>query len=97
MQLELPFLIEVIKVVDPDIRACKIQGAIIGRMAAKWGNENLIFIEKNTLEHQEFIKKHKIRQFPTLMFFLNSKLKKKVTKVLPTKEIVKLIIKTKYL
>lgn len=97
MQLELPLLIEVIKVVDPNVRACKIQGAIIGRMATKYGNENLIFIEKNTELDLDFLKKYKIRSYPTLMFFLNKKLKKQISGILPTPEILTLIKEIQYL
>jgi thiol-disulfide isomerase/thioredoxin len=97
MQLELPLLIEVVKVVDNEIRICKIQGAVISRMAVKYSSKNLIFIEKNTKEHKDFIQQYKIRQFPTLMFFLNSKLKKQVSRILPTPEILDIIENIQYL
>ena len=97
IQLSFPYLIEVIKVVNNDIRACKIYSAIISRMATKNKSKNLVFIEKNTELDKDFIKEYNILNYPTTMIFKNSILKKSCTGILSSSTLVQIIEEIKYL
>ena len=96
-QLEFPFLIEVIKIVDNKLRPCKIYSSIISRMASNNKDENLVFIEKNSTLDKDFIKENKITNYPITMVLKNGILKKTFTGILATPLLMQEIEEAKYL
>lgn len=96
-QLSFPYLIEVIKVVNDDIRACKIYSAIISRMATNNKSKNLVFIEKNTELDKDFIKENNILNYPTTMIFKNGILKKSCVGILSSSTLIQIIKEIQYL
>tara|TARA_R110000803_G_scaffold210650_1_gene283045 strand:+ start:140 stop:532 length:393 start_codon:yes stop_codon:yes gene_type:complete len=98
-QLEFLYKIDVIKVINPkhDIRADRIYSATFGRVAAMYEKMGVTFIEKNTIDNEDFIEKYKINSFPSTLIFRNDRLVKTVRGILPTIEVVKLIKKVQYL
>ena len=97
LQLEFPFLIEVIKIVDNELRPCKIYSSIVSRMASNNEDENLVFIEKNSILDKDFIKKNKIANYPITMVLKNGILKKTFTGILATPLLTQEIEEAKYL
>ena len=74
-------MIEVIKCINTQFpnRTDKICSSIVGRTAAwykeKLNREDIIFIEKNNIEHKEWLSDNKINKFPSLLFYKDGELK----------------------
>ena len=69
-------MITVIKVIDNQIptRIQNIYNSIFGRTSSYYSEyKNIVFIEKNTMEHSDWIKEHKIRHYPTTLFYKDEK------------------------
>ena len=70
-------MIEVIKVIDTQFpnRTEKIYSSIFGRTSSYYADENNItFIEKNPIEHSDWIKENNITTFPTTLFYKDGEL-----------------------
>ena len=96
-QLEFPFLIEVIKIVDNELRPCKIYSSIVSRMASNNEDKNLVFREKNPTLDKDFIKENNITNYPITMVLKNGILKKTFTGILATPLLMQEIEEAKYL
>ena len=70
-------MIEVIKVINTQFpnRVQTIYSSIFGRTSGYYADEpNITFIEKNTIEHSDWIKENNITTFPTTLFYKDSEL-----------------------
>jgi hypothetical protein len=70
-------MIEVIKVINTQFptRIQNIYSSIFGRTSSYYADEpNIIFIEKNTIEHSDWIEENNITSFPTTLFYKDREL-----------------------
>ena len=74
-------MITIIKCIDsqfpnrPDIICSSIVGRTSSWYKDKLKREDVKFIEKNTIEHWEWLNENKINNFPTLLFYKDDILK----------------------
>ena len=69
--------IEVIKVINTQFpnRTETIYSSIFGRTSSYYAGEpSITFIEKNTIEHPDWIKENNINTFPTTLFYKDGEL-----------------------
>jgi hypothetical protein len=70
-------MIEVIKVINTQFptRIQTIYSSIFGRTSGYYADEpNITFIEKNTIEHSDWIQENNISSFPTTLFYKDGEL-----------------------
>jgi hypothetical protein len=70
-------MIEVIKVINTQFpnRTEKIYSSIFGRTSGYYADEpKVTFIEKNTIEHSDWIEENNITSFPTTLFYKDGEL-----------------------
>ena len=70
-------MIEVIKVINTQFptRVQTIYSSIFGRTSGYYADEpNVTFIEKNTIEHPDWIEENNISSFPTTLFYKDGEL-----------------------
>ena len=70
-------MIEVIKVINTQFptRIQTIYSSIFGRTSGYYADEpKVTFIEKNTIEHPDWIEENNITSFPTTLFYKDGKL-----------------------
>jgi hypothetical protein len=70
-------MIEVIKVINTQFpnRTEKIYSSIFGRTSSYYSDEpKVIFIEKNTIDHLDWIEENNITSFPTTLFYKDGEL-----------------------
>jgi hypothetical protein len=70
-------MIEVIKVINTQFpnRTENIYSSIFGRTSGYYADEpNIIFTEKNTIEHPDWIEENNISSFPTTLFYKDREL-----------------------
>lgn len=90
-------MIEVIKCINNNFsnrRQDNICSAIVGRTAAwynKQGRTDVVFIEKGTFKDREWLTKHKINSFPTLLFYKDGELKYKRHHIMAQAQIMEVI------
>ncbi len=90
-------MIEVIKVVNSNHpnRTDKICSSIVARTATwykeKLNRDDVVFIEKNTIEHKEWIKENNIKGFPMLLFYKDGELKYKRHHIMAQAQIMEVI------
>ena len=90
-------MIEVIKCINTQFpnRPDKICSAIVGRTATwykeKLNRDDIVFIEKNTIEHSEWLNKNKIDKFPALLFYKDGELKYSRAHIMAQAQIMEVI------
>ena len=70
-------MIEVIKVINTQFsnRIENIYSSIFSRTSGYYSDEpNITFIEKNTIEHSDWIEENNIKIFPTTLFYKDGEL-----------------------
>jgi len=90
-------MIEVVKCTNTEFpnRPDIICSAIIGRTAAWYKNElkrnDIVFIEKNTTDDEEWLNKNYINHFPSILFFKDGKLKIAIPRIMAQAQIMEVI------
>ena len=90
-------MIEVIKCINTQFpnRPDKICSAIVGRTAAwykeKLNRDDVVFTEKNTIEHSEWLDENKINKFPALLFYKDGELKYSRAHIMAQAQIMEVI------
>ena len=90
-------MIEVIKCINTQFpnRPDKICSSIVARTAAwykeKLNRDDVVFIEKNTIEHSEWLKENKIDKFPALLFYKDGELKYSRAHIMAQAQIMEVI------
>lgn len=84
-------MIEVIKVINSQFpsRIQTIYSSIFGRTSGYYTDEpNITFIEKNTIEHNDWIQQHNITIFPTTFFYKDGELIAEKKGIISSKHII---------
>ena len=90
-------MIIVIKCIDNQFpgKLGNICSAIIGRTAAwyrdKLNRTDVEFIEKNTIEHSDWLEENKIDRFPALLFYKDGELKYSRGRIMAQAQIMEVI------
>ena len=87
-------MIEVIKVINTQFpnRTENIYSSIFGRTSGYYADEpNITFIEKNTIEHSDWIEKNNITSFPTTLFYKDGELIATRRGILASQHIIEVI------
>ena len=87
-------MIEVIKVINTQFpnRTENIYSSIFGRTSGYYADEsNITFIEKNTIEHPDWIEENNINSFPTTLFYKDGELIATRRGILASQHIIEVI------
>jgi hypothetical protein len=90
-------MIEVIKCINTQFpnRPDKICSSIVARTATwykeKLNRDDVVFTEKNTIEHSGWLVKNKINTFPTLLFYKDGELKYSRAHIMAQAQIMEVI------
>jgi len=90
-------MIKIIKCVNTQFpnRTDIICSSIVARTSAwyrdKLKRDDVEFIEKNTIEHSEWLKENKIDKFPALLFFKDGELKYSRAHIMAQAQIMEVI------
>jgi hypothetical protein len=90
-------MIEVIKCINTQFpnRPDKICSSIVARTAVwykeKLNRDDVVFIEKNTIEHSEWLNENKINKFPSLLFYKDGELKYSRAHIMAQAQIMEVI------
>ena len=90
-------MIKVIKCINTQFpnRQDKIMSSIVGRTAAwykeKLNRDDVIFIEKNTIEHYDWLDENQIDKYPSLLFYKDGELKYSRAHIMAQAQIMEVI------
>ena len=99
IQLELNLHIEVIKCINTNFlsRTDKIYSSIFGRTASYCSTDNIVFIEKNTIDSPEFFKTYNIIGSPYTIIFKNYKPIYRFQGIKPQSQLMEILEEVQYL
>ena len=90
-------MIKIIKCINTQFpnRTDTICSSIVARTSAwyrdKLKRDDVEFIEKNTIEHPEWLKENKIDKFPALLFYKDGELKYSRARIMAQAQIMEVI------